>query len=1192
MAITNNGVASAAAEGSIGPNQCTVNVTGVSSSAEPETGIPTDLPGIENPNTSVETDTVEPAMVAASVNVSPSNDTANEANGSKMVSKAQTEVTEVAGSEAFPKESQMSLLGTCSCVSSEEDMKISPQPLSVARETQSTCVEVSPSVDEPAETEKPMASETATVLETSPLVPTEGGDTKTIARDNTGVEWALQSASEEMRSEGMIVPSEGSKQVGKVVMPAQQTCPMPPSTTTQTEPVYSPSAVQQKAEDTPAIVGVANFHSSANEATRVENAGPASEVQNVVVDAVPTTERLETEAATKVESQTLNELAAKDCPSVETGAASGNPTPAHEAAKSDKLVANPLASPSETCSANPQVNAVSGSRDCKTIDNELEAEVAAEFPSVPSQSAGGQLYPPQEVHSNKESASSTTTVDVDPKDSQMASKAETKATTESGEATSSTDETVDSTKQCQSTMSVDRLTFAVSGSKDSSECTSAVRTESPLAHSPAETPGASGDEATHSKPTFIAEALAAPSVTEKTSTPIDLNSLHGLSAARKNGKRKRDEKAPFHFLMLPPSEQPPASAFKGADSMLLTDPKLRRDYLSRRFRAYNPHGSTSDKGVDTEASSPIRYCTDITLWSGASSVERALIESCELPPLPKHQMGAASEVTGGSLARGLEIRFAGLVAEHCHDIKSRLLALAILERSLEQDQREAREEEENENAEDEESDDKKSSSDQDGETGDGEEDDQSVESSDDSDDDDYADDDWDPKASRRTSSRRSRRLQTRRRVGRPPKNSPNKTRAGERGKQQAASSIKTESDTTNEDENDEDGQPAEPDRMLVFFSAGGLKILKNWLMEAMTKLVVVATKSAATKELRSAAKVPKHKPSEYGPMLIPLLNLLSKIPFNKELVMESKINKQIRRLSKQVDGLIKEFKKSFSNKTKEGGVPTPGLDTFVDPEGGVGGCVVVQVQEILNKLKKTWEEEATKTPADQPGGDPSVIKDPFETMKGKLRERLKELDRHKSSEKGAELGWLKKIEELDEERERKRPRYLVVETAKAVKAEESEGGSTEHLALKEREAERAALKDKLKAAQAERKAHLARLKSQISKRIHGNSISAAARNETRERKKRKRNGKSVKWKDGLTSDKTKNRELLEEVFLLTDKKETAKPAPAEPVAQQPVLDEEPTSDEPDPPQPAKEEEVCPRDLDPHGLFDFDETLLL
>ena len=79
--------------------------------------------------------------------------------------------------------------------------------------------------------------------------------------------------------------------------------------------------------------------------------------------------------------------------------------------------------------------------------------------------------------------------------------------------------------------------------------------------------------------------------------------------------------------------------------------------------------------------------------------------------------------------------------------------------------------------------------------------------------------------------------------------------------------------------------------------------------------------------------------------------------------------------------------------------------------------------------------------------------------------------------------WLVQCEKQQREQERKRPRdeSQLPATIRAAK----KAANTQQLALKEREAERAALKDRLKAAQEERKAHLERLKNQIQKRIQG-----------------------------------------------------------------------------------------------------------
>jgi len=685
----------------------------------------------------------------------------------------------------------------------------------------------------------------------------------------------------------------------------------------------------------------------------------------------------------------------------------------------------------------------------------------------------------------------------------------------------------------------------------------------------------------------------------------------------------RHENAPFHDLMIKSPGQHSEAQLSLLEPMhmLLTDHKLRRDYLSRRFRAHRgtkrkqqqctekanistTTGRTknnSTKEEDEATTTCVANGNPITntgrnskyqrtrhsgnnssngyadsLWSGATALEIALIDCCELPPIEEDDNPSAvkiatmetttmtisgEEAEGGSLARGYELQFANLVAKHCHTFSSRVLALAILERTLQQDIREALEEEEAKNGDsNSQSMEEKDSGQKEEQIGEHEQEKDQADGNSDEEDDDY-----DPNERTTRSKRKSKRIQKRKR-GRPPKRA--KTSSKDKVTKPAApptqSDTRLDAGSTNASKGEADKKPHQPDRMTVFFAAGGLKILRGWLMEAMTPVVTFVPaeedglpdteNSPASKDASTPSK--KYKPSQYGPMLLPLLVLLSKIPFDKTLIVESKINKQIRRLSKQVDGLIDAFKKKCMAKLD--------LETFVDPEAGAGGCLVIRVQEILNKLKEIWEEHAKKDLSKQQ--QQPKIADPYNGIKTKLRERLGDL-------KGVAAGkiekpeWLTRCEGLQQEQLKKRPRKNVI-------SRPVEKANTQQLALKEREAERAALQDKLKAAQEERKAHLERLKVQINKRIQGAKLDAPT--------KRKKSSKTVKWKDGLSTDKIRKRDLLEVVHVVEYETEHTTTS----------LPEKSGKREEEVPPPEQDESATEDIMDEDGLFDFDETLLL
>ena len=76
-------------------------------------------------------------------------------------------------------------------------------------------------------------------------------------------------------------------------------------------------------------------------------------------------------------------------------------------------------------------------------------------------------------------------------------------------------------------------------------------------------------------------------------------------------------------------------------------------------------------------------------------------------------------------------------------------------------------------------------------------------------------------------------------------------------------------------------------------------------------------------------------------MLLPLLNLLIHLPFDKKLVTQSKINKQIRKISKQIDSLTELPEKPVTHPM-------------------AGGLPVARVQKALDTLKNSWERQAVR----------------------------------------------------------------------------------------------------------------------------------------------------------------------------------------------------------------------------------------
>merc|ERR1712032_854118 len=72
------------------------------------------------------------------------------------------------------------------------------------------------------------------------------------------------------------------------------------------------------------------------------------------------------------------------------------------------------------------------------------------------------------------------------------------------------------------------------------------------------------------------------------------------------------------------------------------------------------------------------------LWSGITSLEKCLVSCCEFPEYD--DFVEEEEKILGSLAKGQEIRFVGLLLRHCNTMSSSTLSLSILERTLQKEE--------------------------------------------------------------------------------------------------------------------------------------------------------------------------------------------------------------------------------------------------------------------------------------------------------------------------------------------------------------------------------------------------------------------------------------------------------------------------------------------------------------------------
>ena len=463
------------------------------------------------------------------------------------------------------------------------------------------------------------------------------------------------------------------------------------------------------------------------------------------------------------------------------------------------------------------------------------------------------------------------------------------------------------------------------------------------------------------------------------------------------------DEAPFHVLMSPPPPDSPLNKRR------IADPRLEGDYLAKRHQVFQSK--------------------DLTLWSGATKLERDLVQCCETPQDHNEEI---LPTEGGALDREKEIRFVGLLARECHTMASRSLALAILERTLEVHVKER---------------DEDSSSSDEEESESPEEEIQGVAS------DDEQDGDYRPGA-----SPRKRRISN---------------NTGDKGQ---AKKTKTDEDS----ESDET-----PDRLDNFLGAGGLKILNRWLIEASTQVNAPTPKSQPGSSNNARLPATTTKPSPTRPLILPILSILEYIPFDKKLVMDSKINRQIRKLGKQVDGILDARAKGKHQKGD--------LDNWT--LSGNGTDALDEIKEAVDGVKSTWEE-STKRPYER-------IPDPFESLKAKMRERLHTLT-------DFEAGRIDRPDWIEEQEDKKESKKKPV------------ASSTQIMAARERRLERDGHEERLHAAQKEHRENLAKIRDIMRRRREEAAPASCVKNGDE---------KAVSWKDGFTTKDNRNRTLLEEVFV-------------------------------------------------------------
>ena len=561
-----------------------------------------------------------------------------------------------------------------------------------------------------------------------------------------------------------------------------------------------------------------------------------------------------------------------------------------------------------------------------------------------------------------------------------------------------------------------------------------------------------------------------------------------------------------------PSSSSSSSISMSRQRSIRLDPRIERDYIHKRKKAYEESSSTPSLSANNNND---KSNTFVTIWDGVSKVERELVECCErLQEVQEEEdevsnndeneneeeeiieVDESSEVTtstttkvlGGVLAVEKEVRFAAILARSCHTMGSKSLALAILERSLkaylaEEKSNEINDEEEDNNE-------------------DAVEDDKTVGLGNNDDNNNNDDDRNNNKKTNVKPSQQHARYQNRIK----------RLKLDENGKSihclASSNEISGNSGVEIRDNPNSSCGKLQTSRRRFgrFFAAGGLKILNQWLIDASAydMIVVTAAPNPSTSSTRKNANAEltttKRKASTTRPIILTILHFLENIPFEKKTVMNSKINKQIQKLGKKVMA-IKEAQ-------KDGQASKEDLDNWTTDKSITDVMALSQIQTAVDTVKKSWREKATEK-AQEEQISQSSNSDPFQSLRSKIHKRLIEYETDIPVIEPA-------ISTAKKEESHTSPNLA---TAKRKIMEENKSPDHDKLILRK----------KIKHAQSRSKKSLQELREKLRKRKVENGISPVDSLQG----KIGNNTKRVVWKDGLKSHLKRNRQMLEEVFVFT-----------------------------------------------------------
>jgi hypothetical protein len=285
-------------------------------------------------------------------------------------------------------------------------------------------------------------------------------------------------------------------------------------------------------------------------------------------------------------------------------------------------------------------------------------------------------------------------------------------------------------------------------------------------------------------------------------------------------------------------------------------------------------------------------------------------------------------------------------------------------------------------------------------------------------------------------------------------------------------------------------------RFEHFFAAGGLKILSQWLGDASAYDIVTYRQQPTVKYTKknppAAMTTTERRASATRPIVVTILHFLEHIPIEKKMVMGSKINKQIQNLGKRIAKIIEA--------QQNGNAPEEDLNNWTSTETVSNVEALQQALEAVSAVKAAWRK---KTAQKQPSI--TSFNDPFQSFKDSIKERMEELNQF-------QRGVIAKPEW-----------YQFPGTEKAAISVKKKKTSMKELAAKERQAERQKLQMKIQQVKSKNSKSLAELRKRLQKIYEEKNSPVPA--------PQKSNGKSVAWKDGMKTEKLRNRHKLEEVFV-------------------------------------------------------------